>query len=49
VSELWRLGQLRHHELLTLAILRVPQMGAPTELWLARRSRDQLLDLLTRP
>lgn len=46
-ARLWRLGQLRHLDLLALALPMVPQNG-DTELWLARASREHLIDLLTR-
>lgn len=47
-ARLWRLGQLRHLDLLALAFELVPGIGKEMELGLARASREHLIDLLTR-
>lgn len=47
-ARLWRLGQLRHLDLLALAFELVPGIGKEVELGLARASREHLIDLLTR-
>ena len=47
-AELRRLAQLRHLDLLALALRQVPGCGDETARYYARMSRDGLLDLLTR-